>query len=93
MTETDIPPLPVMAMSITGLWLFAACLTSLLVPPYRGSVRVVLIGAGVPILGWLTLVGGPGIGATTFTLGVLALLLRPFGRRSVVANSQSGQRI
>lgn len=92
MTETDLPPLPVIAMSITGLWLFAACLISLLVPPHRGRARAVLIAMGVPILGWLTLVWGPGIGVTTFTLGLLALVLQPFGRRGVLVTSDIGQR-
>lgn len=81
MTGIDLPPLRVIALAVTGLWLLAAFLMPLLAQRFRGRATVVLIALGVPILGWLTLLWGPGIGVASFALGVLALIARPLGRR------------
>ena len=85
MTGIQLPSYPVMALAVTGMWLLAACLVPLLPDRLRSPATVVLIALGVPSLGWLTLLWGPGIGVASFALGLLALIVRPFGRRRAVA--------
>ncbi|WP_378942597.1 DUF2484 family protein [Paracoccus sp. R86501] len=85
MTGIQLPSYPVMALAVTGMWLLAACLVPLLPDRLRSPATVVLIALGVPSLGWLTLLWGPGIGVASFALGLLALIVRPFCRRRAIA--------
>ena len=84
MTGIQLPSYPVMALAVTGLWLLAACLLPCLPDRIRSYASVTLIALGVPSLGWLTLLWGPGIGVASLALGLLALIVRPLGRRRAV---------
>lgn len=78
----------ILSLVLAGVWLALACVPPRL--PRRWSRRAVrlLVLAGVPALGWLTLNWGPGFGVAGFGLGLLMLLARPTARRS----SPEGQR-
>ena len=75
MTGIQLPSYPVMALAVTGLWLLAACLLPCLPDRIRSYASVTLIALGVPSLGWLTLLWGPGIGVASLALGLLALIV------------------
>lgn len=81
MTGIALPPFPVISLALTGIWLLAACMVPLLPTRLRPTAIVTLIVLGVPSLGWLTLLWGPGIGVASLALGLLALIVRPLGRR------------
>ncbi|WP_246054922.1 DUF2484 family protein [Paracoccus gahaiensis] len=70
-----------LALALVVLWLVLACLVAQL--PARWQLRATraLILAGVPALGWLTLLWGPGIGVAGLGMGLLILLGRPTARR------------
>lgn len=77
MTAIQLSTLPLTAAAVTGVWLCLACLVPMLAPRWRPRANWCLVTFGVPILGWLTLVWGPGIGVLGFALGLLALGRRP----------------
>lgn len=83
MTAIQLLTLPMTAAAVTGVWLCLACLVPLLAPGRRSTANWCLVVLGVPILGWLTLVWGPGIGVLGFALGLLALSRRPMRPRAV----------
>ncbi|MDM7255842.1 MAG: DUF2484 family protein [Paracoccus sp. (in: a-proteobacteria)] len=64
-----------LAVAITGIWLSLAVLVVRRNGRGRGSAVVLLVLAGVPLLGWLTLKWGPGPGVLCLMLGLAALLL------------------
>ena len=70
-----------LALALVVGWLVAASLMTLLPPRWHLRATWALIGAGVPALGWLTLLWGPGIGVAGLGLGLLILLGRPTARR------------
>lgn len=71
MTATLVLPL-----AAFGLWLCLAASLPRLRTSWRLRLFWLLIAAGVPILGWLTLHWGPTAGIGAFAIG-LWLLLRP----------------
>lgn len=68
-----LPSPPAAALLLTGLWLCLALLVPRLPRRWYARGRWTLVAAGVPAVGWLTLLWGPGIGFAGFALGVLAL--------------------
>lgn len=62
-----------LAVVATGIWLALAILVVRLRGRGRGSARGLLVLAGVPLLGWLTLKWGPGPGVLCLLLGLAAL--------------------
>ncbi|WP_165455733.1 DUF2484 family protein [Paracoccus subflavus] len=63
-------------------WLALALLQPRLHPRQRARAFWALVGVGIPLLGWLTLTGGPIAGVTGLALGI-AMLLRAPRRRDV----------
>ncbi|MCQ0970788.1 DUF2484 family protein [Paracoccus sp. TK19116] len=70
--------------AIVALWALLAALMPLFGPRHRSAAWWLLVVAGVPLLGWLTLKWGPGIGVLAFALGALALWRRPSQDRASV---------
>ncbi|MFV0384021.1 DUF2484 family protein [Paracoccus sp. (in: a-proteobacteria)] len=68
-------PLIIGTCGVVALWVLLACLIPLLRFGHRAPAIWAMAILGVPVLGWLTLHWGPGIGVAFFALG-LALLLR-----------------
>ena len=94
MTATpDLAILPLLALAVAAVWLTLACLTPRLQRRWQRRASWALGLAGVPVLGWLTLEWGPGLGVLGFGLGLLLLLGRPTARRRTAAmNAPEGQR-
>ncbi len=69
-----LPSSPAAALLLTGLWLCLALLMARLPRRWHIRARWALVAFGVPTVGWLTLLWGPGIGVGGFALGLLALL-------------------
>ncbi|MFN3524913.1 MAG: DUF2484 family protein [Paracoccus sp. (in: a-proteobacteria)] len=70
-----------LALAVTALWLVLACAIPRLNRRNRQSASWAMALAGVPILGWLTLQWGPGLGILGFALGLLVLYRPPLRRR------------
>lgn len=84
MTQGHWPVLlsrPALALALVALWLVLACLLPLLAGRRQRRAIRALVLAGVPALGWLTLLWGPGIGVAGLGLGLLILLGHPATRR------------
>ncbi|AGT07792.1 DUF2484 family protein [Paracoccus aminophilus] len=62
------------------LWAIAASLVPFLRLHWRLTAFWVVVGFGVPALGWLTFVCGPGAGGLVFLLGLGVLVWQPFAR-------------
>ncbi|MBM3606050.1 MAG: DUF2484 family protein [Alphaproteobacteria bacterium] len=93
MTGLQLLSLPVTVLGVTGGWLCLALLVPLMAARWRPFATGALVVAGVPAVGWLTLLWGPGIGVLGFALGVLALCGTTFRRRLPAARDLSkGQR-
>ena len=100
MTATpDLAILPLLALAGAAVWLTLACLPPPLSRRWQRRASWVLVLAGVPVLGWLTLEWGPGLGVLGFGLGLLMLLGRPTARRRAARlptpapmNTAEGQR-
>lgn len=73
MTTMQLLTLPATAAAVTGVWLCLAWFVPLLTARRRAPANWSLVALGVPILGWLTLIWGPGIGVMGFALGLLTL--------------------
>ncbi|TRW97236.1 DUF2484 family protein [Paracoccus sp. M683] len=76
MTAAAYPPL-----AAALIWLVLALLVPLLAAHRHLVATWALVVLGVPVLGWLTLRGGPAAGIIGLALGVLVLYWRPFTRR------------
>lgn len=62
------------ALALAILWGLAACLTGLFRRRRtRGRLLWALAVLGVPALGWLTYMWGPGVGVGAFALGIVTL--------------------
>ncbi|WP_265501072.1 DUF2484 family protein [Paracoccus beibuensis] len=78
-----LPSPPAAALLLTGTWLCLALLMPRLARRWHIRARWTLVALGVPTVGLLTLLWGPGIGVAGFALGLLALLGRQSPRRAV----------
>ena len=78
-----LPSPPMAALLLTGLWLCLALLVPSLPRRWHSGTRWTLVVLGVPTVGWLTLLWGPGVGVAGFVLGLWALLGRQARRRAV----------
>lgn len=59
---------------VAGLWLVLTCMIRFL-PIFRRALAVwVMVGLGVPVLGWVTLVWGPLAGVSALAIGLAVLL-------------------
>ncbi|SIS66365.1 DUF2484 family protein [Paracoccus saliphilus] len=67
----------VMALS----WMVLAALLPRVAWRYRAPAFWGMIVMGVPVLGWLTLHWGPGIGVAAFAIGLCVLLFQPLRPR------------
>ncbi|RNF33051.1 DUF2484 family protein [Paracoccus methylarcula] len=62
-------------------WLILAGLLPRIAWRYRNPASWGMIVIGVPVLGWLTLHWGPGVGVAAFALGFGVLVLQPLRPR------------
>jgi hypothetical protein len=68
-------------------WVVLASLIPYLRDRYQFNASWLMVALGVPVLGWLTLNWGPGIGVGAFALGFCVLLRQPLRpRQSPAAN-------
>ncbi|RDW12543.1 DUF2484 family protein [Paracoccus thiocyanatus] len=63
------------------LWGLMACSLPFVRLRWRHSALWALVVCGVPVLGWLTYLCGPGFGVLFLALGLSLLVWPPFGRR------------
>nr|WP_256447741.1 DUF2484 family protein [Paracoccus marinaquae] len=68
----------VSSCAIAALWALLACLVPFWAERYRFHAFWVMVFLGVPVLGWLTLQWGPGVGVAAFALGLAILFWPPF---------------
>lgn len=61
-------------------WTVLACILPLIRPLWRPALFWGLVLAGVPLLGWLTLLSGPAFGVLFLSLGLSLLVWSPLGR-------------
>lgn len=76
---------PFGALAIALIWLAAALCLGYVPLSYRARAGWVIALPGVPVLGWLTYLCGPGVGVIAFAIGLLALRWSPvlIGPRTV----------
>lgn len=72
---------PLVAASCAVLWGVAACLLPFVRLRWRHAMLWVLVMCGVPVLGWLTYLCGPGFGVLFLSLGLSLLVWPPFETR------------
>ncbi|MTH65735.1 DUF2484 family protein [Paracoccus shanxieyensis] len=70
---------PGAAALIAVLWAVLACLLPLVRPARQHAAIWGLIVIGVPVLGWLTYLCGPGFGVLFLALGISILVWPPAG--------------
>lgn len=68
---------PGAAATCALLWAVLACFVPMVRPRWRHSAIWVLIFCGVPVLGWLTYLCGPGFGVLFLSLGLSILVWPP----------------
>jgi len=78
---------PATAATLALGWAVLACLLPFIRPTLRHAVLWSLVLAGVPLLGWLTFLCGPGFGVLFLSLGLLLLVWPPLARRGQSAGS------
>ncbi|WP_347267231.1 DUF2484 family protein [Paracoccus sp. (in: a-proteobacteria)] len=70
---------PLMAALMGALWAVLACLLPLVRRRWRHAALWLVVLAGVPLLGWLTYLCGPGLGVLFLALGLSVLVWPPAG--------------
>ncbi|SEN82644.1 Protein of unknown function [Paracoccus alcaliphilus] len=65
------------SLLFVAIWLVMACLIPFLRAQHRPAAFWAMVLVGVPVLGWLTLHWGPGIGFGTLVLALWVLLRSP----------------
>ncbi|MDF3855382.1 DUF2484 family protein [Paracoccus sp. P2] len=84
---------PATAALCALLWGVMACLLPFLRLRWRHSALWALVLCGVPVLGWMTYLCGPGFGVLFLALGLSLLVWPPFDpRRRRRALTQRGLR-
>ena len=83
---------PFVAAGCAVLWAVAACLLPFARPRQRHAALWALVLCGVPVLGWLTYLCGPGFGVLFLSLGLSLLVWPPFETRRRRALAQRGLR-
>ena len=78
---TDPAQFKVFLPVLIVLWLVLAWARLNVPMRWRLRVRVLLIVTGIPVLGWLTLLWGPGAGTAALVIGAALLLIQPLRRR------------
>ncbi|ARC35757.1 DUF2484 domain-containing protein [Paracoccus yeei] len=73
---TALTQYPGLAFGLALVWAALACLLPLVRMRRRPPCLFALVVCGVPVLGWLTLICGPGFGVLFLALG-LSLLVWP----------------
>ena len=59
------------------IWGVAACLVPFLRLRWRATALAAVVALGVPALGWMTFVCGPGAGVLALSLGLGVLIWQP----------------
>ena len=72
---------PAVAVLCALLWGVAACLLPFVRRRWRHGALWLLVLCGVPALGWLTYLCGPGFGVLFLSLGLSLLVWPPFDPR------------
>lgn len=68
---------PVLVVFCALIWVLIACLLPRLAPDRQHRARWSLVFCGVPVLGWLTLLCGPGFGMLFLAVGLSVLVWPP----------------
>ena len=71
---------PGTAAILAMVWAGLACLLPLVRDCWRPGLFWALVLIGVPLLGWLTFVTGPGLGVLFLALGLSLLVWSPLAR-------------
>lgn len=79
--------LTLVSCGVVTTWLVVASLIPYLRPRYHFSASWLMVALGVPVLGWLTLHWGPGVGVGAFSIGFLVLLRQPLRPRQSPAGN------
>lgn len=73
---------PLVAALLAVMWGISACLLPFVRPQWQHGALWTLVLFGVPVLGWLSYLCGPGFGVLFLSLGLSLLVWPPFaGRR------------
>ena len=73
---------PLVAVIAAALWVAVACLLPFIRLRWHYATLWVLVACGVPVLGWLTYLCGPGFGVLFLSVGLSLLVWPPLaGRR------------
>lgn len=83
---------PVVAALCAVLWGVLACLLPFVRLRWRHAALWTLVLGGVPVLGWLTYLCGPGFGVLFLSLGLSLLVWPPFETRRRRILTQRGLR-
>lgn len=83
---------PFVAAFCAVLWGVLACLLPFVRLRWRHAALWSLVLCGVPVLGWLTYLCGPGFGVLFLSLGLSLLVWPPFETRRRRALAQRGLR-
>ncbi len=83
---------PFVAAFCAVLWGVLACLLPFVRLRWRHAALWTLVLCGVPVLGWLTYLCGPGFGVLFLSLGLSLLVWPPFETRRRRAVAQRGLR-
>lgn len=83
---------PLAAAFCALFWGLLACLLPFVRLRWRHAALWVLVLGGVPVLGWLTYLCGPGFGVLFLSLGLSLLVWPPFETRRRRALAQRGLR-
>lgn len=70
-----------LSLALALLWAAAAFCLPLAPRRRQGGLKIALIVAGIPVLGWVTYCCGPGLGMIALVLGFAVLLSAPLSRR------------
>lgn len=62
-----------LALGLAGVWLAAALMLGYVPPVRRPAVAWGLAVLGIPVLGFLTYIWGPGLGVMGFAIGLMIL--------------------
>lgn len=68
---------PLGALALATLWLMVALCLGYVPLSQRARAGWAMTMLGVPVLGWLTYLCGPGVGVIAFAVGLLALRWSP----------------
>ena len=83
---------PLVAALLAVMWGVTACMLPFVRLRWQYAALWALVLCGVPVLGWLTYLCGPGFGVLFLALGLSLLVWPPFDARRRRALAQRGLR-